>query len=163
MILTYSLWQLRFCQEQKPWKRKETERTYSLSFSLSLSLTHFGAWRGRDGEEKEPLAYVVFPPSTIAKQCKKRHATSGATQASHWSLWLPSMLSRLDNECTVIHFYFGADLSSVISVQALLRKLNLYLNFYSGLRDSGPLSRYRNFLRTKTAKFRFTKNCTLPK
>ena len=49
---------------------------------------------GRDGEEEEPLASVVFPPSTIAKQCMKRHA---ATQASHWSLWLPSMLSRLEN------------------------------------------------------------------
>ena len=85
----YSLWQLRFCQAQKPWKRKETERTYSLR-------THFGALRGRDGEEEEPLASVVFPPSTIAKQCTKRHA---ATQASHWSLWLPSMLSRLENGC----------------------------------------------------------------
>ena len=63
----YSLWQLRFCQAQKPWKRKETERTYSLR-------THFGALRGRDGEEEEPLASVVFPPSTIAKQCTKRHA-----------------------------------------------------------------------------------------
>ena len=41
---------------------------------------------------------------------------------------------------TVIHFYFGADLISVISVQAFLPKLNLYLNFYSGLTDSGPLS-----------------------
>ena len=85
----YSLWQLRFCQAQKPWKPKETERTYSLR-------THFGALRGRDGEEEEPLASVVFPPSTIAKQCTKRHA---ATQASHWSLWLPSMLSRLENGC----------------------------------------------------------------
>ena len=85
----YSLWQLRFCQAQKPRKRKETERTYSLC-------THFGALRGRDGEEEEPLASVVFPPSTIAKQCTKRHA---ATLASHWSLWLPSMLSRLENGC----------------------------------------------------------------
>ena len=85
----YSLWQLRFCQAQKPRKRKETERTYSLR-------THFGALRGRDGEEEEPLASVVFPPSTIAKQCTKRHA---ASQASHWSLWLPSMLSRLENGC----------------------------------------------------------------
>ena len=83
----YSLWQLRFCQAQKPWKRKETERMYSLR-------THFGALLGRDGEEEEPLASVVFPPSTIAKQCTKCHA---ATQASHWSLWLPSMLSRLEN------------------------------------------------------------------
>ena len=82
----YSLWQLRFCQAQKPWKRKETERTYSLRAAL----------RGRDGEEEEPLASVVFPPSTIAKQCTKRHA---AAQASHWSLWLPSMLSRLENGC----------------------------------------------------------------
>ena len=73
----------------KTWKRKETERTYSLR-------THFGALRGGDGEEEEPLASVVFPPSTIAKQCMKRHA---ATQASQWSLWLPSMLSRLENGC----------------------------------------------------------------
>ena len=85
----YSLWQLRFCPAQKPWKRKETERTYSLR-------THFGALRGRDGEEEEPLASVVFPPSTIAKQCTKRHA---AAHASHWSLWLPSMLSRPENGC----------------------------------------------------------------
>ena len=89
----YSLWQLRFCQAQKPRKRKETERTYSLR-------THFGALRGRDGEEEEPLASVVFPPLTIAKQCTKRHA---ATQASHWSLWLPSMLSRLENGCLHAH------------------------------------------------------------
>ena len=85
----YSLWQLRFCQAQKLRERKETERTYSLG-------THFGALRGRDGEEEEPLESVVFPPSTIAKQCTKRHA---ATQASHWPLWLPSMLSRLENGC----------------------------------------------------------------
>ena len=85
----YSLWQLRFCQAQKPRKRKETERTYSLR-------THFGALRGRDGEEEEPLASVVFPPSTIAKQCTKRHA---AAHASYWSLWLPSMLSRPENGC----------------------------------------------------------------
>ena len=65
----YSLWQLRFCQAQKPRKRKETERTYSLR-------THFGALRGRGGEEEEPLASVVFPPSTIAKQCTKRHAAT---------------------------------------------------------------------------------------
>ena len=54
----------------------ETERTYSLR-------THFGALRGRDGEEEEPLASVVFPSPTIAKQCTKRHA---AAHASHWSL-----------------------------------------------------------------------------
>ena len=69
----YSLWQLQFCQAQKPWKRKETEKTYSLRM-------HFGALRGRDGEEEEPLASVVFPPSTIAKQCTKRHAATQASQ-----------------------------------------------------------------------------------
>ena len=67
--------------------RKQRERTLR---------THFWALRGRDGEEEEPLASVVFPPSTIAKQCTKRHA---ATQASHRSLWLPGMLSRLENGC----------------------------------------------------------------
>ena len=57
---------------------------------------HFGTLRVRDGEEEEPLASVVFPPSTIAKQCTKCHA---ATQAFHFSLWLPSMLSGLENGC----------------------------------------------------------------
>ena len=37
--------------------------------------------------------------------------------------------------CTVIHFYFGADLISVISVEAFF-KLNLHLNFSSGLTDA---------------------------
>ena len=71
---------------------------------------------------------------------------------------------------TVIHFYFGADLISVISVQAFFTEINLYQNFSSGLTDaaacsksSGSLSRYRNFLRTETANFCFTENCTLPK
>ena len=51
-----------------------------------------------------------------------------------------------------------------------LPELNLYLNFSSGLTDaaaclltSGSHSRYRFFLRTETANFRFTENCTLPK
>ena len=71
---------------------------------------------------------------------------------------------------TVIHFYFGGDLISVISVQAFLPKSNLYLNFSSGLTDAtactklpGSLSRYRNVLRTETAKFCFAENCTQPK
>ena len=71
---------------------------------------------------------------------------------------------------TVIHFYFGADLILVISIQAFLPKLNLYLNCNSGLTDaaacsklSGSLSRYRNFLCTETANFRLTENCTLSK
>ena len=64
---------------------------------------------------------------------------------------------------TVIHFYFGADL---ISVQAFLPKLNLYLNFATAgcSGASQPMTnRHRNFLRTETANFRFTENCTLPK
>ena len=51
-----------------------------------------------------------------------------------------------------------------------LPKLNLYPNFSSGLADAavcskllGSLLCYRNFLRTETANFGFTENCTLPK
>ena len=48
-------------------------------------LSPYALWalRGRDGEEEEPLASVVFTPSMIAMKFTKRHA---ATQASHWSL-----------------------------------------------------------------------------
>ena len=44
---------------------------------------------GPQWRRKQPLASVVLPPSTIAKQCTKRNAS---TQASDWSLWLPSTL-----------------------------------------------------------------------
>ena len=61
-------------------------------------LSPYALWglAGPRRRRREPLASVVFPPSTIAKQCTKRHA---ATHASHWSLWLPSMLSRPENGC----------------------------------------------------------------
>ena len=40
----------------------------------------------------------------------------------------------------VIHFHSGADLISVILVQAFLLKLKLYLNFSSGLTDAAACS-----------------------
>ena len=68
---------------------------------------------------------------------------------------------------SVVHFYVGAD---SFRFKHFLPKLNLHLNFSSGLRDvavciklSAFLSYYRNFLRNETANFRFTENCTLPK
>ena len=72
------------------------------------------------------------------------------------SLLLCSYCNPLLFRC---RFNFGNFGTSIF----LLPKLNLHLNFYSGLTDSGPLSRYRNVLRTETANFRFTENCTLPK
>ena len=49
----YSLWQLRFCQAQKPWKRKETERTYSLR-------THLGPCGAATAKKKNLLRPSSF-------------------------------------------------------------------------------------------------------
>ena len=85
----------------------------------------------------------------------------------------PSPFTPAESYChkgrnhTVIHFYFGADLISVISVQAFFTEIKSLPKFLLRVDGcsclSGSLSRYRNFLRTETANFRFTENCTLPK
>ena len=77
-----------------------------------------------------PVTHLVvkFPTPGESEEVKCPVVSRGG--GGNWGLQLIGAL------CTVIQLYFGADFISVILVQAFLPKLNLYLNFSSGLKNA---------------------------